>query len=107
MKRNDIDSFDQFKSQFLTANHINEYDYYTRKVNSEIKRYVEERIFPEYAKNDQGHGILHILEVIRRSFALVGTLGLDLKDDVIYVIAACHDWGKYAFSRGTRRNKLY
>lgn len=95
IKENDTDSFDKFKAQFLKANNINEYDYYTQNVRPEIKKYVEENVFPQYAKNDQGHGILHILEVIRRSFVLASKLNLDLDDNMIYVIAACHDWGKY------------
>lgn len=95
IKENDTDSFDKFKAQFLKANNINEYDYYTKNVRPEIKKYVEENIFPQYAKNDQGHGILHILEVIRRSFVLADKLNLNLNDDMIYAIAACHDWGKY------------
>lgn len=95
VKENDTDSFDEFRTLILNANGINEYEYYTKNVRSEIKKYVEDRIFPEYKKNDQGHGILHIKEVIRRSFALKDTLKLDLNDDMIYTIAACHDWGKY------------
>ena len=95
VKENDTDSFDEFRTLILGANGINEYEYYTNNVRPEIKKYVEKKIFPEYAKNDQGHGILHIREVIRRSFALKDTLKLDLKDDMVYVIAACHDWGKY------------
>ncbi len=89
------DSFDKFKTEFLSAVGINEYDYYTKNVNPLLKNYVERKIFPDYEKNDKGHGILHILEVIRRSFALRDNLGLDLKDDYMYVIAACHDWGKH------------
>lgn len=95
IKEDENDSFDSFKKAFLDAVGIDEYDYYTKGVNPQIKEYIENNIFPDYAKNDQGHGILHILEVIRRSFALRDTLKLDLKDDYIYVIAACHDWGKY------------
>ena len=91
----EVDSFDKFKTAFLAANKINEYDYYTQNVDPRIKKYVEEEIFPQYSKNDQGHGILHILEVIRRSFALKATLGLDLEDNLVYIIAACHDLGKY------------
>ena len=95
VKDNETDSFDEFRTVILKANNINEYEYYTRNVNSKIKMYVENKIFPEYEKNDQGHGILHIREVIRRSFALKDTLKLNLDDDMIYVIATCHDWGKY------------
>lgn len=95
VKESDEDSFDQFKIAFLKANNINEYDYYTKNVDPQIKKYVEENVFPEYSKNDQGHGILHILEVIRRSFALKIAKGLDLDDNMVYLTAACHDWGKY------------
>lgn len=67
-----------------------------RKINSELVKYVEKAIFPEYEKNDKGHGILHILEVVRRSFELKDSLGLkNLDDNLIFAIAACHDNGKY------------
>ncbi len=95
VKENDTDSFDEFRTLILDANGIDEYEYYTRNVRPEVKKYVEKNIFPQYEKNDQGHGILHIREVIRRSFALKDTLKLDLDDDMIFVIAGCHDWGKY------------
>ncbi|MBE5806698.1 MAG: hypothetical protein E7313_08370 [Clostridiales bacterium] len=95
VKESDTDSFEEFRTLILTANGIDEYKYYTKNVRPEIKRYIENIIFPQYALNDQGHGIVHIKEVIRRSFALKDTLKLDLNDDMVYVIAACHDWGKY------------
>ena len=73
-----------------------EYDFYTQNVDKDLKKYVEEHIFPEYDKNDKGHGILHILEVVRRSFELKKTLNLNhLDDNMIFTIAACHDNGKY------------
>jgi len=95
VKENDTDSFEEFRDLILKGNEIDEYRYYTKNVRTEVKKYVEDIIFPQYAKNDQGHGIVHIKEVIRRSFALRDTLKLDLEDDMMYVIAACHDWGKY------------
>lgn len=95
VKENNTDSFEEFRKLILDANQIDEYQYYTKNVRTEIKAYVENTIFPQYSKNDQGHGIVHIKEVIRRSFALKDTLKLDLDDDMIYVIAGCHDWGKY------------
>lgn len=95
VKEYDTDSFDEFRALILEANGIDEYEYYTQNVRSEVKKYVEKVIFPQYEKNDQGHGILHIREVIRRSFALKDTLKLDLDDDMVFVIAGCHDWGKY------------
>ena len=67
-----------------------------KNVNKELINYIKENILPEYDKNDKGHGILHILEVIRRSFELKESLNLDyLDDDMIFAIASCHDNGKY------------
>lgn len=79
----------------MKSNFIDEYKYYTKNVNEGLKRYIEEKIFPQYAQNDYGHRIAHIKEVIKRSFVLRNNLKLDLKDDMIYAISACHDWGKY------------
>ena len=65
-------------------------------VNKELIKYIQDNIMPEYDKNDKGHGILHIKEVIRRAFELKDSLHLTtLNDDMIYTIAACHDNGKY------------
>jgi len=74
---------------------LDEYKNYIKNVNPDLKNYIFEKIFPEYEKNDKGHGILHILEVIRRSFELNKLLNLGLDEDIIFAIAACHDNGKY------------
>ena len=74
---------------------LDEIEQYTEDVNPELKKYIAENIFPQYSKNDKGHGILHILEVIRRSFALNHNLNLGLNKNMIYAIASCHDLGKY------------
>ena len=67
-----------------------------KNVSKELINYIKENILPEYDKNDKGHGILHILEVIRRSFELKESLNLDyLDDNMIFAIASCHDNGKY------------
>ena len=67
-----------------------------KNVNKELIKYITKYILPEYDKNDKGHGILHILEVIRRSFELKESLNLNhLNNDMIFTIAACHDNGKY------------
>ncbi len=87
--------FDVLRNVILEANNIDELDYYTKNVNHDLKNYITKYIFPEYDKNDGGHNIAHILEVIRRSFALNDTFKLGLNDDMIYTIASCHDWGKY------------
>ena len=87
--------FDTFRNIILEENGIDELEFYTKNVKQDLKDYITECIFPEYAKNDGGHNIAHILEVIRRSFALNDTFKLDLDENMIYTIAACHDWGKY------------
>lgn len=87
--------FEDIRPAILEANGINEYEYYTKLVNPELKQYIEESIFPKYEPNDKAHGIVHILEVIRRSFALNDTMKLGLDHNMIYAIAACHDIGKY------------
>ncbi len=74
---------------------INEIKQLTQDVNPRLKKYIEENILTQYNKNDKGHGILHILEVIRRSFALNQNLNLGLDKNMIYAIAAYHDLGKY------------
>ena len=88
-------SFDLLRKKILEANDIDEIEYYTKDVNKELKDYITKNIFPEYAKNDGGHNIVHILEVIRRSFALNDTFKLGLDVNMIYTVASCHDWGKY------------
>ena len=74
---------------------LSEIEQYTSEVNPELKKYIGENIFPQYEKNYKGHGILHILEVIRRAFALNKNLNLGLDKNMIYAIASCHDLGKY------------
>ena len=88
-------NFSSWRSNILETLGIDEVEYYTKNVNPELKKYVEEYIFPQYEPNDKAHGIVHILEVIRRSFALNDTFKLGLDVNMIYAIAACHDLGKY------------
>ena len=87
--------FDVFRNLILKYNQINEIDYYTKNVNPKLKEYIKINIFPEYSKNDGGHNLAHIKEVIRRIFALNDTFKLHLDNNMLYAIAACHDWGKY------------
>lgn len=93
--KKDGDSFELYRAKILEANGIDEIEYYTQTVNPKLKRYVQEQIFPQYEINDKAHGIVHIREVIRRSFALNDTFKLGLNHDLIYAIAACHDLGKH------------
>ena len=69
------------------------------KINKELKKYIEENVFPEYSKNEKGHSIDHIKYVIDRSFELVKENKLDVNDDMVYVIAAYHDIGHHIDSK--------
>lgn len=91
----ETDGFDKYRGLILKANEINELEQYTKNVNPSLKAYIEKNIFPQYSKNDGAHGIVHIIEVIRRSFALNATFKLDLNPNMIYTIAAYHDLGKH------------
>ena len=89
------EDFDLVRKAILKELNINELEYYTKNVDKKIIDYINNNIFPEYSKNDGGHNIVHILEVIRRSFALNDTFKLGLDPNMIYVIASYHDLGKY------------
>ena len=64
-----------------------------KNVNPELKKYIEENIFPEYDKNEPGHGIVHIKYVIERSLTFAESLDVDV--DMVYTIAAFHDIGHH------------
>ena len=64
------------------------------KINKDIQKYIEENIFPSYAKNDLGHNLDHIKYVIERSFKFASTVP-DINYDMVYVVAAYHDIGHY------------
>lgn len=68
-------------------------------INNELKEYIENNIFPEYNKNEVGHGIEHIKDVINRSFELVEQNNLDVNLDMVYTIAAYHDIGHFIDSK--------
>ena len=68
-------------------------------INLELKKYVEEKVLPEYSKNEPAHSIDHIKYVINRSFDLVKENKLDVNLDMVYVIAAYHDIGHHIDSK--------
>lgn len=64
------------------------------EVNKELKKYIGDRVFPQYDINNMGgHGIPHIQTVIQRCFEIIEEFGLDVNADMIYTIAAFHDIG--------------
>lgn len=70
-----------------------------KQINSKLKKYIEENVFPEYHKNEIGHGINHINYVIERSFELIDENNLDVDLNMVYVIASYHDIGHHIDSK--------
>ena len=69
------------------------------QINRELQAYIENNIFPEYEKNEKGHGIDHIKYVIERSFQLVKENSLDVNPNIVYTVAAYHDIGHHIDSK--------
>ena len=69
------------------------------QINDELKKYIEEHIFPEYDKNEPAHGIGHIKYVIERSFELVDENDLDVNPNIVYTVASYHDIGHHIDSK--------
>ncbi len=59
-------------------------------INSNLKKYIEEKIFPKYEKY-YSHGMLHINNVIKNILLLTEYYNLD--ENIAYVIASYHDIG--------------
>ena len=55
-------------------------------LNKELKMYIENNVFPQYAKNENGHKIDHINYVINRCFELGEDKNIDF--NMLYTIAA-------------------
>lgn len=68
-------------------------------INKELQDYIENNIFPEYEKNEKGHGIDHIKYVIQRSFQLVEENNLEVNPNMVYTIASYHDIGHHIDSK--------
>ena len=71
-------------------------------MNSELKRYIDERILPLYDRFDKGHNRQHVEAVISQSLALAAHYDVD--SAMVYTIAAYHDTG---LSRGRELHHLY
>lgn len=63
-------------------------------INKELKEYIENNIFPEYNKNDEGHNFDHIKYIIERSLKFAKTVQ-DINVDMVYTIATYHDLGHH------------
>ncbi len=63
-------------------------------MNKILEEYIQNNVFPEYSKNESGHGIEHINYVIDRCMKFAEQFdNIDL--DVLYTIAVFHDIGHY------------
>ena len=62
-------------------------------INNDLKKYIENEIFPLYKRNEYGHGIEHIKTVIKRSLNLAKNY--DVNINIVYTVAAYHDIGHY------------
>lgn len=81
---------DKYKAekQVIVFKSRKEADDYIRKI--QLKNYIENHIFPEYSKNDDGHNLKHIEYVIDRCMRFSEQFdNIDL--DILYTIAAFHD----------------
>ena len=67
-------------------------------VNPELMKYIEENVFPEYAKNEPAHNLDHIKYVINRSFKFADTVP-NINYNMVYTIAAYHDIGHHIDSK--------
>lgn len=63
-------------------------------INENLKKYIEEVIFPQYELNDMGHNIDHIRYVIERSLKFASEVE-DINLDMVYTIASYHDIGHH------------
>ncbi|MDD2469934.1 MAG: HD domain-containing protein [Bacilli bacterium] len=63
--------------------------------NRDLKKYIENEIFPLYSANDEAHNLSHIMDVINRSFKLINENNLEVKPDMVYTVASYHDIGHH------------
>lgn len=63
-------------------------------INNEIKKYIDQNIFPIYNKNDLGHNLDHINYVINRSLLFSESIS-NINLDMVYAIASYHDIGHF------------
>ena len=64
------------------------------QINKELRKYIEDNIFPSYKRNDMGHNLDHIKYVIDRSMKFAKRVD-DINYDMVYTIAAYHDIGHH------------
>lgn len=63
-------------------------------INSELKKYIEENIYPLNNKNDIGHNMEHVSYVINRSLKFAEMVD-NVNINIVYVVASYHDVGHH------------
>ncbi|MCQ2374400.1 MAG: HD domain-containing protein [Salinivirgaceae bacterium] len=61
-------------------------------MNTELVKYIQQKILPQYANYDAAHNLLHISTVIDQSMQMSQHYNVDV--DMVYTIAAYHDLGQ-------------
>lgn len=64
-------------------------------MNQELQKYIENEILPLYTRNDEGHNVEHVNQVIKRSMEIIEDNQLEVNKDISYTVAAYHDLGCY------------
>lgn len=64
-------------------------------INEQLKKYIEDSIFPMYEKNDKGHNLTHINYTLNRAFEIIEDKSLDIDLNIMYVIVPYHDIGHF------------
>ena len=81
-----------------TAKALDDYFYNIQSekynLDNSLVKHIRKNVFPVYEKNDKGHGLKHIRQVISRSFELVDNNNLDVDMNMVYTIASYHDIGR-------------
>ncbi len=63
-------------------------------MNENLIYYIQDNIFPEYSKNDDGHNLEHIIYVINRCMKFAEQFD-NINLNILYTIAAFHDIGHH------------
>ena len=63
-------------------------------INSKLKKYIEENIYPLNNKNDIGHNMDHVSYVINRSLKFAEMVD-NVNINMVYVVASYHDVGHH------------
>ena len=80
----------------MTHNMLKEIEFDIKYINSvmenidiNLKKYIEENIFPEYELNDKGHNLNHIKFVLNRAFEI--NKKYNINNNILYTCVCFHD----------------